>query len=89
MYERVTAIRVKRSTRPLVDDILEVKLANEEVQATSYVIQSLGLGVVYYFYNQSGTVVKLTARHPIYKNSYICSEENDGIQDELLVLPRF
>ncbi|MBP1043363.1 DUF3892 domain-containing protein [Vagococcus sp. BWB3-3] len=89
MFERITAIRVRRSKQPVVDDIFEIRLANEEVQSTNYVIQSLELGVVYYFYNQSGSVIKVIARHPIYKNPYICSEENDGVSDELLVLPRF
>lgn len=89
MYERITAIRVRRSKKPIVDDIFEIRLASEEVQSTNYVIQALELGVVYYFYNQGGTVIKVTARHPIYKSPYICSEENDGVLDELLVLPRF
>lgn len=89
MYERVTGIRVRRSTKPIVDDIFEIRLASDEVQSINYVIQSLGLGVVYYFYNQRGVVIKVVARHPIYKNSYICSEENAGVLDELLGLPRF
>ncbi len=89
MENVITKIRTRGIDTSSTDCIYEVLLDNGDIILVSTVIEYISLGIEFYFRDHLGQFFLVSDSHPIYKDSYICSESVYEEVDSLLLLPTF
>ncbi|MBP1040355.1 hypothetical protein I6N95_04940 [Vagococcus sp. BWB3-3] len=89
MIQHVTHIRIRNTEKQGTESIIEVLLALGETRPIKTMIEYLGIGGQYYYFNSTSDVTYIESVHPLYKDSYIRSCNYDGVYDNLMSLPHF
>ncbi|UXV31263.1 DUF3892 domain-containing protein [Mammaliicoccus sciuri] len=89
MKYRITHIRLSDSFGSNTEKITHVKIANTTIESVKDMVNYLDKSIKYFYTKSNGSEAEVESVHPLDRDPYIRTKDNDSISDNLLNFPKF